>query len=150
MIIIFKLLKECEVLLSMEKTLVLIKPDGVKRNLVGEIISFYERKNLKISALKMVRADEEIAKNHYAEHMGRNYFDDLIKYITEDKIVAMIIEGENAVKIVRKINGATDPLEADAGSIRGKYALSKQRNLVHASDSIENALREINIWFPEL
>lgn len=150
MIIIFKLLKECEVLPSMEKTLVLIKPDGVKRNLVGEIISFYERKNLKISALKMVRADEEIAKNHYVEHMGRNYFDDLIKYITEDKIVAMIIEGENAVKIVRKINGATDPLEADAGSIRGKYALGKQRNLVHASDSIENALREINIWFPEL
>ncbi|WP_027625925.1 nucleoside-diphosphate kinase [Clostridium lundense] len=134
----------------MERTLVLIKPDGVKRQLIGEIISFYERKNLKISYLKMIKADREVAENHYIEHAGRDYFDKLIEYITEDKIVAMIIEGENAVKIVRKINGVTDPLEADMGSIRGKYGLSKQRNLVHASDSIESAEREISIWFSEL
>lgn len=134
----------------MERTLVLIKPDGVKRQLIGEIIGFYERKNLKISSLKMIKADKKVAEDHYVEHAGRDYFHNLIEYITEDKIVAMIIEGENAVKIVRKINGVTDPLEADMGSIRGKYGLSKQRNLVHASDSIENAEREISIWFPEL
>ncbi|PRR77340.1 Nucleoside diphosphate kinase [Clostridium liquoris] len=134
----------------MEKTLVLIKPDGVERKLIGEIISFYERKNLNISALKMIKANKKAAEAHYVEHAGRDYYNSLIDYITDGKIVAMVIEGENAVKIVRKINGVTDPIEADMGSIRGKYGLSKERNLVHASDSIENAKREISIWFPEI
>ncbi|WP_125152676.1 nucleoside-diphosphate kinase [Clostridium rectalis] len=132
----------------MERTLVLIKPDGVKRKLVGEIISYYERKNLKIVDFKLIKADRETAESHYIEHKGREYYQSLIDYITEGEIVTILLEGENAIGIVRKINGATDPLQADSGSIRGKYAYSKQRNLVHASDSKENAKREIDIWFP--
>lgn len=134
----------------MERTLVLIKPDGVERRLIGEIIGFYERKNLNIIALKMVKADREIAEKHYVEHKGREYFDSLINYITEDKICALVIEGEGVIEVVRKINGDKDPLKADLGSIRGKFSCHKTRNLVHASDSIENANREIGIWFPEL
>lgn len=131
----------------MEKTLVLVKPDGVQRNLIGEVISTYEKKGLKIAELKMIKADRETAEKHYEEHKGRPYFEELISFITEDKLVAMVIEGENAIGLVRKLNGATDPLNAEAGSIRGKYASSKSRNIVHASDSPESAQREISIWF---
>ncbi|KAJ53693.1 nucleoside-diphosphate kinase [Clostridium tetanomorphum] len=134
----------------MEKTLVLIKPDGIKRRLVGEIISFYERKSLNIVALKMTKANKDIVEEHYKEHKGREYYEELIAYITQDKLIAMIIEGENVIAMIRKINGITDPLEADMGSIRGMYGTSKQINLVHASDSVESSRREINIWFPEM
>jgi nucleoside-diphosphate kinase len=134
----------------MERTLVLIKPDGVERKLIGQIISFYEKKDLDIIGLCMVKADRGTAEKHYEEHKGRPYFDELINYITEDKICAMVLEGSQAIEVVRRINGDKDPLKSDMGSIRGKFACSKTRNLVHASDSVENAHREIGIWFPEL
>ncbi len=134
----------------MEKTLVLIKPDGVERGLIGSIISFYERKSLKIVALKMVQADRKIAEEHYSEHLGRSYFEELIQYITEGRLCALVVGGEDAVAVVRNVNGNKDPKVADMGSIRGMYADDKTRNLVHASDSIEHAEREISLWFPEL
>lgn len=134
----------------MERTLILIKPDGVERKLIGEIVSFYERKGLKIIALKLLKADIEKAKKHYEEHADKPYFEELINYLTEDNLCALVVEGNNAVEIVRKINGDKDPLKADLGTIRGKYSSEKTRNLVHASDSIENAKREIGIWFPKL
>jgi nucleoside-diphosphate kinase len=134
----------------MQRTLILIKPDGVERKLLGEIINFYEKKDLNIIALEMVKASKEIAEKHYEEHKGRPYFESLIKYITEDKLCAMVLEGDESIEIVRKINGDKDPLKSDIGSIRGKFACSKTRNLVHASDCIESANREIGIWFPNL
>jgi nucleoside-diphosphate kinase len=134
----------------MQRTLVLIKPDGVQRKLIGEIISFYEKKDLNILALSMVKASREMAETHYEEHKGRPYFEELINYVTEDKLCAMVIEGDNIIEIVRRINGDKDLLKSDMGSIRGKFACSKTKNLVHASDSIENANREIGIWFPNL
>lgn len=134
----------------MERTLVLIKPDGVERKLIGEIISFYEKKCLNIIGLRMIKASRELAEKHYEEHKGREYFDNLINYITEDKLCALVLEGVNAVDLVRRINGDKDPLKSDMGSIRGRFSCEKTRNLVHASDSVENAEREIKIWFPEL
>ena len=134
----------------MDRTLVLIKPDAVERNLIGHIISIYEEKGLNIVALRMVKANREIAQMHYEEHKGRAYFNQLINYITEERLVALILEGENAIEIVRKINGDKDPLKSEMASIRGKYSNHKTRNLVHASDSYEHAEREIKIWFPKL
>ena len=131
----------------MERTLVLIKPDGVERGLIGEVISAYEKRTLKIPALKMLQADRAIAEKHYDEHKGRPYFEPLINYIIEGKLVAMIVEGENAIQLVRKINGDKDPLASDLASIRGMYTSDKTKNLVHASDSVESAEREIGIWF---
>lgn len=133
-----------------EKTLVLIKPDGIERKLIGKIINFYEEKNLTISALKMLNASPSIAEQHYIEHKGKSFFNDLISYLTGGKVIAMIIEGENAINLTRKVNGATDPLDADMGSIRGKFGNKKNRNLVHASDSPDSAERELKLWFPEL
>lgn len=133
----------------MEKTLVLIKPDAVERKLMGEIISIYEKKGLHICALKLLIPSQEIAEEHYTEHKGKAFFSNLIEFLRGGEVCAMIVEGENAVEAVRKINGATDPLNADAGSIRGKYAMSKSENCVHGSDSKESAKREIKIWFPE-
>jgi nucleoside-diphosphate kinase len=134
----------------MERTLVLIKPDGVNRGLVGKIINQYEEKSLEIVALKMMTATKESAEKHYSEHDGKNFFKELINYITEGKICAIILMGEKAVDVVRKINGDKDPTKAEIGSIRGKFTLDKTQNLVHASDSSESAEREITIWFPEL
>lgn len=134
----------------MERTLVLIKPDGVERRLVGQIISIYERKGLEITALKMLKPTKEIAEQHYLEHKDKPFFMELVNFITRGKVCAMIIQGDNVVKTVRKINGATDPAEAEPGSIRGQFALSKSENIVHASDSAESAEREIKIWFPEI
>ena len=131
----------------MDKTLVLIKPDAVERNIIGEVISFYEKNGLKISGLKMLKAPIETAKLHYSEHEGRPYFDELISYITRSPLCALIVEGENVISKVREINGNTDPAKADKNTIRGTLALSKTENSVHASDSPENAEREINIWF---
>lgn len=133
----------------MERTLVLIKPDGVKRELIGKIINHYEEKSLEIVALKMITATKDIAKKHYFEHEGKEFFQELISYVTEGKICAMILMGEKAIDVVRKINGDKDPTKAELGSIRGQYALDKTRNLVHASDNSESAEREIMIWFPE-
>jgi nucleoside-diphosphate kinase len=133
----------------LEKTLVLIKPDGVERKLIGEITSFYERKGLSIIAFSIVNAPRNIAEKHYEEHKGRPYFEELITYITQGKLCAMVLEGENVIEIVRKINGDKDPLKSDIGSIRGRFAADKTHNLVHASDCNISAEREIGIWFPE-
>jgi nucleoside-diphosphate kinase len=133
----------------MERSLVLIKPDGVERRLIGEIIAIYERKGLNITALKMLKPSQEIAENHYIEHKDKPFFKELVAFLTRGKVCALIIEGDNVVKTVRKINGATDPAEAEAGSVRGLYALSKSENIVHSSDSPESAEREIKIWFSD-
>ncbi len=134
----------------MERTLVLIKPDAMERKLMGEIISVYEKSSLHISAMKIIKATIEIAEEHYAEHREKPFFRELIDYITRNDVCALIIEGDNAVEEVRKLNGATDPENAELSSIRGRYALSKSENSVHASDSAESAQREIKIWFPEI
>lgn len=134
----------------MERTLVLVKPDGVERKLIGEIISVYEKKGLEISAMKLIRPTAEIAKEHYYEHRNKFFFDELVDYITGGYVCALIIEGENVIDAVRKINGETDPLKAEAGSIRGRFSLSKTENCVHSSDSKDSAEREIKIWFPEI
>ena len=134
----------------MEETLVIIKPDAMKRKLMGEIISVYEKSNLHIAAIKIIKATIDTAKEHYEEHREKPFFNALIEYITSGEVCALIIEGDGAVGEVRKLNGATDPKDADPSSIRGRYALSKSENSVHASDSIKSAEREIKIWFPEL
>lgn len=134
----------------MEKTLVLIKPDAMNRKLMGEIISIYENSYLHIAAIKLIKATRDMAEEHYEEHMEKAFFQELIDYITSTEVCALIIEGDNVVDKVRKLNGATDPKDADPSSIRGRYALSKSENSVHASDSIKSAEREIKIWFPEI
>lgn len=131
----------------MERTLVIIKPDGVRRGLIGEIISRYEKKGLKISNIKMIYADEEILREHYAEHLGKSFYKDLLDFMMSGRIVVMVVEGKNAVETVRKINGKTNPLEAEMGSIRGDFANFVTENIVHGSDSAESAEREISIWF---
>ncbi len=130
-----------------EQSLVLLKPDAVERNIIGKILDEYERNELRIIEMKMVSVSEKIAKEHYAEHIGKPFFEDLVSYITSGPIVALIIEGKNAVSRVRAINGTTDPKEAADNTIRALYGLSLSRNTVHASDSVESAKREINIWF---
>lgn len=132
----------------MEKTLVLIKPDAMERKLMGEIISVYEKKGLHIADLKIVKPTIDIAKKHYNEHESKPFFQELINFITRSEVCALIIEGDDAVEVVRKINGATDPKDAEVGTIRGRFALSKSENAVHSSDSVESAVREIAIWFP--
>ena len=134
----------------MDRTLVLIKPDGVERKLIGHIITIYEEKGLDIVALKITKATREVAELHYEEHVGRSYFEELINYITEDRLCAIILEGENVIEIVRHVNGDKNPLKSEMASVRGKYSNHQTRNLVHASDSLEHAEREIKIWFPEL
>lgn len=135
---------------NMEETLVLVKPDGVKKHICGEVIARFERKGLSIKAIKMIQVPVELAKKHYAEHEGKGFFNDLIAFITSGPVLAMVIEGENAVAAVRQINGATDPLKAVPGSIRGDFATSIDENVIHASDAPETAAREIGLWFPEL
>ena len=132
--------------LQKERTLVLIKPDAIERKLMGEIISVYE-KNFQITDMRMIKPSVEIAEKHYYEHKDKPFFNELIAYITRGNVCALIIEGTNAIERVRRINGATDPKNAEPESIRGKLALSKQENSVHGSDSKESAEREIKIWF---
>lgn len=134
---------------DLEKTLVIIKPDGVERGLVGEIISRYERKNLKVVHCHMTRANEDILERHYVEHVGKDFYERLINYMQRGDIIVLVLEGENAIEMVRKINGKTNPIEAEMGSIRGDYAFIMKENLVHASDSKEAATREIEIWTGE-
>ena len=133
--------------MAIEKTFILVKPDGVKKNLVGNILARFEAKGLKIVALKMIVAPKEVAETHYVEHKEKPFFGELVDFITSSPLVAAVIEGENAIKAVRQLNGATNPLEAVPGSIRGDYALSIGENIVHGSDSPEAAAREIANWF---
>lgn len=133
----------------MERTFVMVKPDGVQRGLVGEIISRFERRGLKIVGLKMMQVSEAFARQHYAVHEGRPFFAGLISYITSAPVVAMVVEGTNAVVAVRQTVGATKPFEAAPGSIRADFALEIGRNLVHASDGQETAASEIALWFGE-
>lgn len=133
----------------MEETLVLIKPDGVKRQICGEIISRYERKGLLIKAMKLVTASRELGTEHYAEHKDKPFFDELVDFITSGPVLAFVLAGKHAVTSVRAINGATNPVDAAPGSIRGDYALTMDSNVVHASDSVESANREVHLWFPE-
>ena len=134
----------------MEKTFVMIKPDGIRRGLVGNIIQRYEQKGLKPIAAKLIKVSEELAQIHYAEHVTKPFFPELIAYITSGPVMAMVLEGPNAIKLARLINGATRVEEALPGTIRGDFAASTTENLVHASDTPESAEREIAIWFPHL
>ncbi|MGL4849624.1 MAG: nucleoside-diphosphate kinase [Clostridium sp.] len=131
----------------MERSLILIKPDGVEKKVIGKIISIYEKENLEIKELKLLRASEDIAKKHYEEHKEKPFFNDLIQFITRNPICAMIIEGEDAIKKVRELNGDTNPSKAKEGTIRNLYGDSIGENCVHSSDSVESAEREIKIWF---
>jgi nucleoside-diphosphate kinase len=135
---------------EVQRTLVLIKPDGVERGLVGQIIARYEAKGLKIVAMELLQADPALAAEHYAEHVGRSYYYELEKFITEGPLVAMVLEGERAIEVVRTLNGATDSALAAPGTIRGDLSTSKRRNLVHGSDAPDSAAREISIWFADL
>jgi nucleoside-diphosphate kinase len=135
----------------MERTLILVKPDAFERNLTGEVIARFERKGLKLVALKQLTAGEDLAKEHYAEHVERPFFGELVDFITGGPLVAAVLEGPRAVAAARQTIGGTDPVEAATpGSIRGDYGLEVQSNLVHGSDSPESAAREIALWFPEL
>jgi len=133
----------------MEETLVLIKPDGVKRQICGEILTRYERKGLIIKAIKLLQTPKELAQEHYAEHKDKPFFGELVDFITSGPVLAFVLAGKNAVTSVRTINGATNPVDATPGSIRGDYALTMDSNVVHASDSVDSAAREIHLWFPE-
>lgn len=135
--------------MAVERTLVLVKPDGVRRGLVGEIISRFERKGFKIKALKMLWMTREQAEEFYSVHRGKHFFNDLIEFITSGPIVAMVLEGDSAIDVVRLMIGATDGRKAQPGTIRGDYALSIQENIVHASDSPESFEREFRVIFRE-
>lgn len=133
-----------------EKTLILVKPDAFGRNLTGEILARFERKGLQLEALKLLTAPRETAETHYAEHAERPFFGELVEFITSGPLVAAILSGDDAIKAARQLIGATNPLEAATGSIRGDFATQVGENMVHGSDSPESAAREIGIWFPEL
>ena len=134
----------------MERTLILVKPDAFARGLTGEVIARFERKGLRIVALKHMQVERSLAEEHYAEHSEKPFFGDLVDFITGGPLVAMVLEGHEAVVAARQVIGATNPLEASPGSIRGDYALEVQTNLVHGSDGPESSTREIGLFFPEL
>jgi nucleoside-diphosphate kinase len=131
----------------MDRTLILVKPDAFSRGLTGEIISRFENKGLRIADLRRMQMDTDLAERHYAEHNGKPFFSELVEFITSGPLVAMVLEGEEAVTAARQVIGATDPLEAVPGSIRGDYAIETGTNLVHGSDSDESAAREIELFF---
>jgi nucleoside-diphosphate kinase len=134
----------------MERTLILVKPDAFARNLTGEIIARFERKGLRLVALNQMTMDRDLAERHYAEHLGKSFYDELVDFITSGPLVAMVLEGEQAVAAARQVIGATNPLEAAPGSIRGDYAIEVGQNMVHGSDSPESAQREVSLFFPQL
>ncbi|WP_017606685.1 nucleoside-diphosphate kinase [Nocardiopsis alkaliphila] len=134
----------------MERTLVLIKPDGVRRGVVGEVISRIERKGLKLVAMELRTLDAETAKAHYEEHSSRPFFESLVEFITGGPLVAMVVEGDRVIEAFRALAGATDPVTASPGTIRGDFALEVQQNIVHGSDSTYSAEREIKLFFPDL
>lgn len=133
-----------------DRTLILVKPDAFERGLTGEVITRFERKGLELVALKLMQVDVELAEVHYAEHTEKPFFPELVDFITRGPLVAMVLEGVSAVEAARQVIGATNPIEAAPGSIRGDYATEITFNLVHGSDSPESASREIGIFFPEL
>src|SRR5690348_6948395 len=133
----------------MERTLVLVKPDGMQRGLAGDILSRLERRGLKIAGLKLIQVSEDLARRHYAEHEGKPFYPGLIAYITSSPIIAAVFEGTNAVVAVRNTLGKTNPSAAEAGTIRGDFGLETGRNLVHGSDSPESAIREIGLFFTD-
>jgi nucleoside-diphosphate kinase len=132
------------------RTLILVKPDAFERGLTGEVLARFERKGLTLTAMKLMQAHQELAHVHYGEHSEKPFFGELVTFITRGPLVAMVLEGHEAVAAARQVIGATNPVEAAPGSIRGDYALEVTYNLVHGSDSDESAEREIEIWFPEL
>ena len=134
----------------MDRTLILVKPDAFARGLTGEIIARFERKGLTIVALKHMTVTEDLAKQHYAEHAERPFFGELVEFITSGPLVSMVLEGQEAVKAARQIIGATNPLEATTGSIRGDFAVEVGQNMVHGSDAPESAEREAALFFPDL
>jgi nucleoside-diphosphate kinase len=133
----------------MERSLVFIKPDAVQRGLAGEIISRLEKKGLKIVAMKMLHMDKNLAQRHYTIHIGKIFFDDLVNFITSSPVIAIIFQGKNAVEIIRQMMGETDPAKARSGTIRGDFGVDIGHNLVHGSDSLENAVKEIDLFFSE-
>jgi nucleoside diphosphate kinase len=133
-----------------ERTLVLVKPDGVGRGLVGDVISRIERKGLTLVALELRKVDRALAEQHYAEHVDKPFYESLLEFITSGPLVAAVVEGPRAVEAFRQLAGATDPVKAATGSIRADYAVEVQYNLVHGSDSVDAGKREIRLWFPDV
>jgi len=131
----------------MERSLVLIKPDAIQRGLAGEIISRLEKKGLKIMAMKMLHMDKNLAQRHYDIHKGKAFFDDLVSFITSSPLIAIVFQGKNAVEVIRQMMGETDPAKAPSGTIRGDLGIDIGHNLVHGSDSLENASKEIDLFF---
>ena len=134
----------------MDRTLILIKPDAFARSLSGEIIARFERKGLRLVAMNLITMTRELAERHYAEHEGKGFYEELVTFITSGPLVAMVLEGDQAVVAARQVIGATNPLEATTGSIRGDYAIEVGQNMVHGSDSPESAAREVALFFPDL
>lgn len=131
----------------MERSFVMIKPDGVQRELTGEIITRFEKKGVKLIGMKLMMVSKELAKRHYEEHTGKDFFNRLVEFVSSGPVLAMVMEGENVINIIRKMVGATKPGDADPGTIRGDYVLDAGHNLVHASDSLKSAKREIELFF---
>ena len=134
----------------MERSLILVKPDAFARNLSGEIIARFERKGLRLAALKQMTMTTDLAERHYAEHAEKPFFGELTSFITSGPLVAMVLEGDRAIEAARQVIGATDPLKAAPGSIRGDFAIEVGQNMVHGSDAPESAAREVGLFFPEL
>lgn len=133
----------------MEKTFIMVKPDGVQRQLIGEILSRFERKGLQLAGAKLMQVSEQMAENHYAEHKGKPFFGELVEFITSGPVFAMVWEGENVVEITRQLIGKTNPKDALPGTIRGDYGMFVGKNIIHGSDSLESAEREIHIFFKQ-
>ncbi|HWE10059.1 MAG TPA: nucleoside-diphosphate kinase [Solirubrobacteraceae bacterium] len=134
----------------MERTLILVKPDAFARNLTGEIIACFERKGLRLVALQLMTMSRDLAARHYAEHEGKPFYEELVSFITSGPLVAMVLAGESAIVAARQVIGATNPLQASPGSIRGDYAIAVGQNMVHGSDAPESAAREVGLFFPDL
>jgi nucleoside-diphosphate kinase len=131
----------------MERTLILVKPDGVQRGLVGTVLGRLEQRGLKLVGLKLLRVSRALAEQHYAEHVGKGFYEELLSFITSSPVVAAVVEGPNAIEAVRQLMGRTNPMQAEAGTLRGDFALDTGHNLVHGSDSPSSALREIGLFF---
>lgn len=136
--------------MASERTLILVKPDAFARGLTGEIILRFERKGLRLVALRQMKMDSGLAEQHYAEHEGKPFYGELVEFITSGPLVAMVLEGPRAIEAARQVIGATDPIQAAPGSIRGDFAIEVGQNMVHGSDAPESAAREVGLFFPEL
>jgi nucleoside-diphosphate kinase len=134
---------------NVQRTLIVLKPDAVQRAITGELLARFERRGLRVAALRLVKVERSLAEQHYAVHQGKFFYDDLVQTISASPVVAAVLEGPNAIAVVRAMVGATRPHEAAPGTIRGDYALVGLRNLVHASDAAETAVAEIALWFPD-